>query len=575
MNHCKRRDFLKQASLGTAALLFAGRVSTARAAEQASKPPIPVPLGKLDAFWRYSAALGPFLEDGQGLVEIPDYLLRGDFPYQKKPFAKEVPFADHLSIVRPLGGYKEDDDAAHTRDLAYRGPDGKIRYRLELLRPRLRPYLDCGYTNFTLVLDNVPWCFPAKPEAGSEFGQSAPPRDPQEWHDFVKALCRELENIMGPKAARRLRFRVGTENNGRKRFDGTQAEYFRHYDAAAKAVGEALPGAQFGPFNISGISFASIERHNVNAYALAEHCAAQKLPFDWVAFSRYFRPGEDPEWHAQTCREVWDEFGKRVPQFKGLSREIHEFGIAPFGEAAKGVFVSEEPGALGAALTSQIMWRLREAGINRLWHWGVTDRSRNRKNGLEELFTSKAWLLNVMEQMAGGEAWLFPPLEKSASHTHYLAAGSFKTNRALLMISAYHTDCAIHANETVSFHVPIKLLNPTHMTARCVRLTPQTSVHDRIRRELAAAGLLQAGFTSRPNRLGSVRQMGAGRPAETFVGDHMKDYEQQWVDSLTLQPLTPEIGEIKHDQSGVTISVHLTAPEVLVLDLKGPSPGIP
>ena len=527
-----------------------------------------VPLGKLDAFWRYSAALGPFLEGGQGLVEIPDYVLRGDFPYHKKPFAKEVPFADHLSVVRLLGGYSDDDDATHARDLAYRGPDGKIHYRMELLRSRLQPYLDCGYTNFTLVLDNVPWCFPAKPNVGSKFGQSAPPHNPQEWHDFVKALCLELQKIMGPEAARQLRFRVGTENNGRQRFDGTQAQFLRHYEAAAKAVGEVLPGAQVGPFNISGVSLAGVAQHNVNAYALAEYCAAHKLPFDWVAYSRYFRPGDDPEVHARTCREVWEEFGKRVPRLKNVSREIHEFGIAPFGEVAKGVFVSDEPGALGAALTCQMMWQLREAGINRLWHWGVTDRSRNRKNGLEELFTSKAWLMSIMDRMAGGDTWLFPPLEKSPSHTHYLAAASFKTNSALVMISAYNTDSSIHTNETVCFRIPPTLLSPDPATVRFVRLTPQTSVHDRIRRELASAGLLQSDFVSRPDRLGNVRQMGAGRPAEMFVADHMKDYEQQWVDSLTLQPLFPAVGEIKRDQRGTLISVHLTAPVVLVLDLK-------
>ncbi len=534
----------------------------------------PVPLGKLDAFWRYSAVLGPFLEDGQGLLAIPDYVQRGDFPYRKRLFAKEVPFADHLSVVRLLGGYNDGSDegppnaAVRQRDLAYRGTDGVIHYRLELLRPRLQPYLDCGYRDFTIVLDNVPWCFPEKPGINSNLGQSSPPHDPQQWRQFVKALCRQLALILGPDAAGHLRFRVGTENNSRARFDGTYAQYVEHYEASASAVREVLPGAKIGPFNISGVSVRGLEHSNVNAFALAEHCAAARMPMDWVAYSRYYRPGDDPDRHAATCREVWEEFERRVPSLKGVSREIHEFGIAPWGEVAKGIFASREPGALGAALTCQMMWRLREAGITRLWHWGVDDRFRGRRGELKRLFTSQAWLLCVMDRMAGGTACLFPPLEKSPSHTEYLAAGSFVPGRALLMLSAYNTDIAKHPRETVSFRISPEHCDLDIATVRFVHLTQQNSVYDGIRTQFAQADLLKADFVSRPDRLGSVREMGKGRAAEILAADHLEQYEQQWVDSLTLKPLTPEIGTVERDKSGITIRVHLTAPEVLVLDMK-------
>jgi len=541
----------------------------------------PVALGKLEPFWRYSAALGPFLESGYPLLEIPDYLLDGDFPYRKRPYPKEVPFADHLSIVRLLGGYGENSAKGQTdmadRDLAYRGEDGKIHYRIELLRPRLQPYLDQGYTDLTLVLDNVPWCFPDKPRSGSTLGQSSPPRDPREWGDFIRALCVELKGIMGPDAAAKLRFRVGTENNGPKRFDGTQEQFEKHYDTAAEAVQEVLPGAKFGPFNISGASVKALdEKQNVNAFKLAEHCLAagdgsvraKPIPFDWVAFSRYYRPGNDPDESARGCRDIWEEFGRRMPQFKGISREIHEFGIAPFGEIEKGQFPSAEPGALGAALTCQMMWRLREAGIDRLWHWSVTDRFRDRANQLQSLFTGQAWLLDVMEHMVGGNTYLFAPLAPSPSNTKILMAGSFKDGRALLMISAYNMDASSHADETVQFRIPAELLDPKQKTARLVRLTPQTSVYDRIRRELDSAGLLKPDFVSRPDRLGSVREMAADREAEKFVGDHLEDYKAQWVESLTLKPLDAEVGNIESDADGILLSVHLSAPEVLVIDIR-------
>lgn len=106
-----------------------------------------VPLGKLDRFWRYSAALGPYLEIGDGLMDVPEYMMAGDFPYRKRPFPKEVLFADQLSIMRLLGGYLipgESEKELAERDLAWRDDEGRIRYRMDLLKPRLQPYIENG-----------------------------------------------------------------------------------------------------------------------------------------------------------------------------------------------------------------------------------------------------------------------------------------------------------------------------------------------------------------------------------------------------------------------------------------------
>jgi len=534
----------------------------------------PVALGKLEPFWRYSAALGPFLESGYPLVEIPDYLQCGDFPYRKRPFPQEVPFADHLSIVRLLGGcITKEGSAMETKDLAYRDEQGKIQYRMELLRPRLQPYLDQGYRDFTLVLDNIPWCFPEKPAAGSSLGQSSPPRDTREWQDFIHALCLELKIIMGPDAGQHLRFRVGTENNSLERFNGSQEQFQEHYTAAATAVRDVFPEAKFGAFNISSASVGNLDHlHNVKAFQLAGHCLPKEgnpvAPFDWVAFSRYYRPGNSPVTSAGKCREVWEEFGRRLPQLTEVSREIHEFGIAPFGEVEKGQFVSAEPGALGAALTSQMMWRLREAGIDRLWHWPLESKFRDRKNQLKGLFTSQAWILSVMEYMVGGETFLFEPLEHSPSQTNHLMAASFQKDRILIMISAYNTDTSNHAVESIKFHIPSNLPVPSPVTARFVRLSPETSPHEAIRRDLADAGLLNGDFAAHPDRLGTVREMGTGREAERFVGDRLEDYTNRWVESLTLRPLDDSIGKIERDPSGTTLTLTLSPPEVLVIELR-------
>ncbi|MDQ8195824.1 hypothetical protein QEH59_15430 [Coraliomargarita sp. SDUM461004] len=544
----------------------------------ADEPDTIVPLGKLDAFWRYSAALGPFHEGGQALDTVPDYMQKGHFAYRKRPYVKESLFADHLSMVRILGGFKDQKSLSDVRerDLAYRNRDGKIAYRMHLLQPRLQPYIENGYsTDLTIVLDNVPWCFPESPRAGS-LGQSAPPQDPEEWYRFIQAVCEELVRILGRDQANQLRFRVGTENGGRQRFDGTHEEYVFHYQNTAAAVRSVLPGVDIGCYNISGVSVVGVrERHNVRAFELAEHCVNEQnvvdgqssTPFDWVAYSRYFRPGDDPLAHAQICHAVWEVFEDIAPELEGVSREIHEFGIAPWGEVAKGVFSSAEPGALGAALTCQMMLRLREVGIQRLWHWGVLDRYRNQHNQLDYVPQGIAWLMSVLDAMRGGEAFLLEPSTISTVGTDQLALAVKLEDRVMILISSYNRDIANHSSEFVTFSLPHELGRLAGKPVNAVRLNRDSSIHDQIRRDLSAAGLLEEDFVSRPDRLGTVRQMGIGRLAEKMVGEAQSKYEQLWVDSLTYQPITHDSCVIESMGFETTVTVELGPPELLVLGI--------
>ena len=534
-----------------------------------------VPLGKLEGFWRYSAALGPYHEEGQGLEVVPECMLQGDFPYSKRPYPREALFADHLSLVRILGGFSnagKDGAAVQLRDLAYRDESGKINYRMDLLERRLKPYLENGYTDLTIVLDNVPWCFPEKPEEGN-LGQIAPPKDSQEWYDFIQTFCRELIRIMGREQAERLRFRIGTENGSRKRFDGTHADFVRHYEGSAAAVRSILPKARIGCYNISGVNMKGMqETHNVNAFELAKHCFTQNnsfdgkrpTPFDWVAYSRYYRVGEDPLSNAQVCDQVWSQFGRLVPELQRVSREIHEFGIAPWGEVSEGVFTSSEPGVLGAALTCQMMLRMREAGVNRLWHWGVLDKYRNAGNKLVSVPTGEAWLMSILESMRGGEAFLLTPVNNSANGTRHLALASKIGQRVIVLFSSYNPDASVHKSERVTFNLPPQWGNLTNSKSSYVRLDRESSVHDTIRKDLAAAHLLQDDFNRRPDRLGAIRQIGLGREAEKLVGNKQDTYDKLWIDSLTLKPMDPNGYSIGDH----TLTVDLFAPKLLVLSIE-------
>lgn len=549
-----RREFL----VSSAALTLSGLAPMARA-ETAR-----VPLGKLDRFWRYSAALGPYLEIGDALIEVPKYLMAGDFPYRKRPFPKEVLFADQLSIVRLLGGYLipgiSEKNLAE-RDLAWRDDEGRIRYRMGLLKPRLQPYIENGYSELTLVLDNVPYCFPAKPKAVG-LGQFMPPRDPAEWKAFIAEVARWIVDLFGREGAAKLRFRVGTENDSTDRWGGTQQQYIQHYQDSAVAVREIIPQARISFYNISGVSVQDIPYENVNAFALAERChqAVPHIPIDFIAFSRYYWQQDDPEQNSRQCGAVWQKFAQLVPALKNVSREIQEFGTATWEQTAHGQPARSEPGTLGAAQLMQMTFRLRQAGTNRLWHWSPLDTEiRDADGKLRSFPTGQAWVYLVLEHMAGGETFLFP-IANRADGVRRLAVGAFQRNSAILLASAYHPAGAMGPPETIELQLPVSSVG---RAPRIARLNASNCVHSLIRRDLATSSLLAEPFVRNSHFLGYVREMETSPAGEVLAAKNEAKYIEAWTDSLTLRPMTPQEGTV----DGNVCRLRVATPEVVVLAL--------
>jgi hypothetical protein len=326
---------------------------------------------------------------------------------------------------------------------------------------------------------------------------------------------------------------------------------------------------------ISGVSLKGVrEKHNVRPIALAEHCVREAnrsdgrkpTPFDWVAYSRYFRPGDKALDHANTCREVWEAFEQSAPELRGISREIHEFGVAPWGELDKGVFASAEPGALGAALTCQMMLRLRQAGIRRLWHWGVVDYLGAWWDNVPILPTGQAWLMSVLEYMRDGESYLLPAPD-SRTGTCHLALMTRTAEADLFLVSAYNPTIADHTASSVVFRLPAALNGMTLQGARCMRFDRATSVHDRIRQELAESGHLGDEYKRQPDRLGNVREMTKDKAGNRLVARQLGKYHQQWTESMTLRPMADGVAVMGKDGGTTTLTVTLTPPELLVISI--------
>src|SRR3954454_1190446 len=140
-------------------------------------------LGILEPFYRATQLQGQLI--GMGLLDIPAYLTGPDvdLKYAAKPgMTREIPFVDSFTIIRFLGGYREDwlrkfqqlDERLGRRSLDYaiRQSDGSLHFRPELIRRRLEPYLAAGYRprDITIAFDNVPWDLATRGGGAPEIG---------------------------------------------------------------------------------------------------------------------------------------------------------------------------------------------------------------------------------------------------------------------------------------------------------------------------------------------------------------------------------------------------------------------
>ncbi|CAN0575381.1 unnamed protein product, partial [Ectocarpus sp. 12 AP-2014] len=415
---------------------------------------------------------------GQGLIEVPAYLDGTDFPYTRRPYPREVPFADRLTVVRLLGGWNRRDlgkgesrgyDDIAEADLVSRpfgaptlrttslvdlgpldcdrdtrrctgqldwtvpddgsggghllitagdrlrictGTDGsqpidwfeigilytisvretqscpataaaaagpeigtltvdpsELVYHFDLMKRRLDPYVTQGYTDLTLVLDNIPWALPLLPTMGPH-GQTAPPASLAEWTTFVDRLVGALIADYGAGMAGKFRFRLGTEQQSEKRFSGTPEQYLALYEATVAAIRTRLPKVKIGPFNQAG---PDDDPTKLN-YAFLYDNIADPGDLDYVAHSLYYIPkkgqGQVGNTYPSQRLPAYQEMWTNLPMAPGTSIEFQEFGVL---RNAEGVSTNE-PGARGAALHAADIFALLAAGADGLWHWSSFER---------------------------------------------------------------------------------------------------------------------------------------------------------------------------------------------------------
>jgi xylan 1,4-beta-xylosidase len=159
------------------------------------------------------------------------------------------------------------------------GGDGQPEYdfsRVEalydqLLELGLRPVVELSFMPAALARDPRRTVFAYR-------GIISPPRDWQQWYDLVRALAQRLVERYGADEVADWPFEVWNEPNLAVFWSGTQGEYLRLYDEAARAVKDVLPRLRVG-----GPATAAAEWVEV----LAEHAARTGVPLDFVTTHTY------------------------------------------------------------------------------------------------------------------------------------------------------------------------------------------------------------------------------------------------------------------------------------------------
>jgi hypothetical protein len=559
---------------------------------------LPRPLGQLLPFWRSQPVLGPYLQDGLNITEIPNYMFQTDFPYKKRSFTKEVPFADNLSVVRLLGGYSKYPGISgaltdlttpagiallnqlRTYDFVYRNAGGTLAFRPELIQERLHPYLDLGYEDLTIVLDNIPWDLTTNTTNASlnSYGNGGVPNVSQEWYETVKELCTTLIGIMGSEKANKLRFRIGTEMNGLERFNGTEAQFITHYDHAAAAIESVLPGATLSLFNISGANLSSINNtQNVGAFRVLDHIANQvnektgvklkNIP-NFVSFSKYFYEGLSLTVIVNDSDNIWDYVNTNILGYQNkFSREIHEFGGLADWNATPS---TENEGAFGGAMTLQLFMKYMEVGVDRIYHWN-SFKSIPNGAGRYQIPSSQAWIYSVLEYLSGGAVYKISPdvptIPRVATVTSML---SVKNGKSYLLVNSFDPNKTNAVVSEVVVRIPKSYLPSISLAeTKMTSLTNTTCVLNEIRRDVEKANNLNPLLASKPDYIPSnLQDLCIDYTAfRAMVLLNATKYENLWKESLTLKPLG---GNITEEGTNFVIKLNMVASQNSVIVFQNP-----
>jgi len=532
----------------------------------------------MNSFYRNQPLLAENYFDSPDAAHLdpPAYLLDNSisFKYHKREgYNHEVMFADNVNIVRFLGGWSAlknntTIDEISKNDLAYRDGTGKIQYRWELLPARIDPVLAMGYQSPNIVLDNTPWCFPLtpyEPEGGDGYGQCNPPRDMNEWGQFITALCNELVRLYGYEKVNTWGFRLGTEAGGTTRFNGTPDEYRIFYKTTALAVKSVLPGAKVFPYNRAG-------KGHDNLKTLLSEAREQNFPYTASPVSTYSIATLDsnnalvtntvnPDYVASgAATAMWYEMDA-ISAPSTLSREVHEYGWFLVNELGDR---DNAPGARGAAGNFHYIMDLRKYRLDRLFHWSVIDPPDDSQ---KNILNSQGFIYSVWDYC--NDATRVVELNNTLKLTKqssqlYKSVGFFKpAGKSYIMVSGFNMNRNQRKKNEISVYVPTSVYNSTSFKVSYTTLNDSTDHYRMLRNDLSDKGVLYAQYENDSNYIAQYNTMSA--KAKYWLQTDNDKYVQRIKENLTLKPYKYKV-QITAD--GIILTFPLNTPELFVIALE-------
>jgi hypothetical protein len=446
-----------------------------------------------------------------GLVEIPDYLLSQDIDlrYRRNPaLRKEIPFVDSFTINRFLGGYREDwlrkyrlwNDDLGVRSLDYviKGSEGTLKFRPELIRERLAPYLEAGYQprDVTLALENIPWDLAddrKKSFHQGPWGQQEPPQDMRQWAAVISHFADDLKAYLG-SAASDIGFETGVEYDERVSFDATSDEFYGYYGATYEGLHAVLPDASLSPGEFTGLgtcepgsSGCVYDTQAFVAFARTHQLRVSLVPRS--LHSLFDSPNPSPSAAVQRAELSY----ARIP---GIIAEVHQFGLLgqPFGRNS-----GSDPGAAQANWQFQALIGLwQRVKPRRVFHWGGLNGV-----GTLQFLNGTGFLRIVLDRYLGSQAVLLAVDEAngdSAPHTELMALGLSGPSLSAVMVSSFSA-VTNGFGKQVRVRLPRGLLKEGTAGLKVLRYRASDNVFSAIRAHLAAGNNLNEEFASNPSCL--------------------------------------------------------------------------
>jgi len=517
-----------------------------------------VDLGPQDGFYRRTQLQGHLVQDGLYLFEVPGWWTEGsDFPYLKKDSGKEVFFVDKISITRFLGGYTQDwkhkGRQLPSNDLAYVDENDEVHYRLELVGKRLRPYLENGYRDFIINIENIPWDLSRTPDQAGPYGNTSPPRDWEEWEAFILAVCQELRRVLPPESIETLGFKIGNEYNQKKSFSGDHEDFLKLYDYSASAIREVFPNAEIMPGEIGGgarhpdnaVDYPNLFQHFVDGRNRAGD--PEPAPVAVLARSSHsfpdvsdISPRERVRRSVSSMRQVLR--GKPESFRENLRMEHHQFGVL----GAPGQPRAVQTGVRAASWQFQTIFRLKAAGyLDNVWAWLKSEQIDFPRGGETHLLTGIGWLYSVLDHLRGSQMFLLVSDQPENSERDVTAVG-FAGAERFTVIAASWSPSSDDSNqpEQVTITIPENALAFTlvESTAGSMRLDVEDNPFEAIRDDLKESGLLKEQYLNPTQPAAMLRDMATDLVAgRRMVRTHLDEVIAIQQKSLCLKTL-PEVG---------------------------------